>query len=185
MRYAAADRHKFYDRFPRPKSFLMRNYIDQLEAAYRNSRRQGDMMRNPQEERSAHQSRKNRYLEYNLEQGVERYARDTHPHRQTMDTHRPADSRHTEALAASHRGKGPRNYNRSDDRINEIVCDRLCDNPELDASAIEVAVKDSDVTLSGEVESKYSKRLAEQLAEQVGGVSNVENRIRVIPRAAD
>ena len=79
----------------------------------------------------------------------------------------------------SNRGKVPRNYKRSDALIREIVCDVLCDNPELHASNIDVEVKDSEVILSGEVTEKYAKRLAEDLAESVTGVTNIQNRIRV------
>ncbi|HEX2494143.1 MAG TPA: BON domain-containing protein, partial [Steroidobacter sp.] len=48
-----------------------------------------------------------------------------------------------------HRGKGPRGYRRSDERIREDVCDVLTDDPRVDASSIEVTVKDCEVTLSG------------------------------------
>lgn len=96
-----------------------------------------------------------------------------------MDSYRSSGSDYKDRLHASNRGKGPRNYKRSDALIREIVCDALCDNAELDASSIEVEVKDSEVILSGEVTEKYAKRLAEDLAESVTGVSNVQNRIRV------
>ena len=32
------------------------------------------------------------------------------------------------------RGRGPKDYTRSDDRIREEVCDRLTDDPRVDAS---------------------------------------------------
>jgi hypothetical protein len=78
-----------------------------------------------------------------------------------------------------HRGRGPRGYKRSDDRIKEDVNDRLSDHPYLDASDIEVEVKEAEVILTGNVDSRYDKRLAEDLADSVSGVNNVENRIRV------
>lgn len=77
------------------------------------------------------------------------------------------------------RGKGPRNYQRSDTRILEDVNDRLSDDPLLDASDIEVAVSKSEVTLSGHVSSRFDKRRAEDLAERVSGVSHVQNNLRV------
>jgi osmotically-inducible protein OsmY len=79
----------------------------------------------------------------------------------------------------NHRGKGPRNYQRSDDRIREDVCDRLADDDMLDASDIEVNVNGSEVVLSGTVLSREAKRHAEDLVESVSGVRHVENRIRV------
>jgi hypothetical protein len=68
------------------------------------------------------------------------------------------------------RGKGPRGYRRSDERIREDACDLLTDDPYLDASNLEVTVKDSEVTLSGSVNSREDKRHAEDLIESVSGV---------------
>jgi len=79
----------------------------------------------------------------------------------------------------SFRGRGPQGYTRSDERIKEDINDRLTDHPYLDASNIEVEVNNGDVTLTGTVDRRHSKRLAEDLAEQISGVKNVENRIRV------
>lgn len=79
----------------------------------------------------------------------------------------------------SHKGKGPRNYSRSDDRIKEDINDRLSDDPFIDASDIDVTVSSGEVTLTGNVDERSNKRRAEDLAESVSGVKNVENRIRV------
>jgi len=79
----------------------------------------------------------------------------------------------------SHRGKGPKGYQRSDERIEENVNERLTDDHMLDASSIEVKVSKGEVTLTGTVSSKEDKRRAEEIVENVSGVSNVENRIRV------
>jgi hypothetical protein len=78
-----------------------------------------------------------------------------------------------------HRGKGPRNYRRSDARIQEDVNDRLSDHPFIDASDIEVTVTSGEVVLSGTVNDRRDKRMAEDIAENVSGVNNVENRLRV------
>ena len=78
-----------------------------------------------------------------------------------------------------HRGRGPKGYRRSDERIKEDVNDRLSDDYYLDASDVEVAVQNSEVTLTGTVNNRNDKRRAEDLAESVSGVTNVENRLRV------
>lgn len=78
------------------------------------------------------------------------------------------------------RGVGPRNYSRSDDRIREDVCDELSDDGEVDASDIEIEVKDAHVTLSGTVPERYMKHRAEDIADSRRGVRDVENRIRVV-----
>lgn len=87
---------------------------------------------------------------------------------------RQEDARHD-----MHRGRGPRGYTRSDERIREDVSDRLTDNPILDASDVEVTVASGEVTLSGQVDSRYSKRLAEDIAEDVSGVRHLQNNLRV------
>ena len=77
-----------------------------------------------------------------------------------------------------YRGRGPKNYRRSDQRITEDINDRLSEGY-LDATDIEVAVSGSEATLTGTVKSRADKRRAEAIAESVTGVSNVENRLRV------
>lgn len=80
-----------------------------------------------------------------------------------------------------HRGRGPRNYVRSDARVREDVSDRLSDDPWLDASEIEVQVAGCEVTLNGTVQSREDRRRAEDLAEQARGVTHVQNNLRVRP----
>ena len=76
-------------------------------------------------------------------------------------------------------GKGPKGYKRSDDRICEDVCEALYNDRHVDASEIEVKVKDGEVTLSGTAPSRFMKRHAEDCAENVSGVKDVRNEIRV------
>jgi len=78
-----------------------------------------------------------------------------------------------------HRGRGPKGYSRSDERIRDDVADRLTADSWLDATDIEVAVKDGEVTLGGHVRSRDDKRRAESLAEDVLGVKHVQNNLRV------
>ena len=87
--------------------------------------------------------------------------------------------RQDEQTAGEHKGKGPRGYQRSEERIKEDVCDRLCDHPAVDATNINIEVSGTEVVLTGTVTSKDEKRRAEDIAESVSGVRNVENRIRV------
>jgi hypothetical protein len=84
-------------------------------------------------------------------------------------------------------GRGPRNYRRSNERIAEDVNERLAWHSELDAEGIEVNVEDGLVTLSGQVESRFDKRLAEEIAESCAGVIDVRNRLKVrrLPHSAD
>lgn len=82
---------------------------------------------------------------------------------------------------ASFRGRGPRNYVRSDARIAEDLNERLTDDPSVDAGEIEVSVKDGLATLTGSVESRWMKHRAEDIVEACSGVKDIDNRIRVPP----
>ena len=79
----------------------------------------------------------------------------------------------------THFGKGPKGYKRSDARIEEEVCEALARNHEVDASDIEVSVSEGCVTLSGTTDSKYAKRAAEMAIENLSGVDDVKNEIKV------
>jgi osmotically-inducible protein OsmY len=83
-----------------------------------------------------------------------------------------------------HYGRGPKNYTRSDERIREDVCDRLTDDGMVDASDIEVEVKGSEVTLSGNVPDRMQRHRAEYCTERVSGVSHVQNNLRVSSSAS-
>ena len=83
-----------------------------------------------------------------------------------------------------YRGMGPKGYARGDDRIREDVCNRLTDDAHLDASEIEVELKDGEVTLTGTVRERQDKRHAEDIVDAASGVKHVQNNLRVKPAAA-
>jgi hypothetical protein len=76
-------------------------------------------------------------------------------------------------------GRGPKGYRRSDERIREEISDRLMVHPDIDASEIEVHVANGIVTLTGIVDNRHEKRLAEYVAEDALGVDDVDNRLKV------
>ncbi|HEX3476386.1 MAG TPA: BON domain-containing protein, partial [Kofleriaceae bacterium] len=78
-----------------------------------------------------------------------------------------------------HAGKGPVGFQRSDERIREVVCEALTDDGEIDASRIEVSVKGGEVTLTGAIEDRRMKRLAEDCVEAIPGVKDVHNQLRI------
>ena len=78
-----------------------------------------------------------------------------------------------------HTGRGPKGYKRSDERIYDDVCQRLMQSGSLDASDIEVKVDSGEVALNGSVDSRGSKRLAEDIVDSVPGVQDVHNRLRI------
>ena len=93
----------------------------------------------------------------------------------------PAGIRRNRVPAGPYAGVGPRGYRRAADRIRDDVNDRLTDDPWLDASEIAVSVADGVVTLSGAVATRADKRLADDLADDVPGVIDVDNRLRLEP----
>ncbi|MBV8889060.1 MAG: BON domain-containing protein [Alphaproteobacteria bacterium] len=78
-----------------------------------------------------------------------------------------------------YRGVGPRNYRRSAERIRDDLCDRLTEDPFLDASDIDVSVNGTEVTLKGTVEDRAAYRQAQSIAEDVAGVTQVYVNLRV------
>jgi hypothetical protein len=88
------------------------------------------------------------------------------------------DERSPQGREGRHRGKGPKTYERSDDRIREDIHDLLADDPYIDATEIEVSVEKGEVTLNGFVHDKNAKRRVEDLIDSVKGVKNLENRLR-------
>lgn len=110
------------------------------------------------------------------------YARSPYPYQRSFrgSSTRSGDGFYGERRdEQDHRGKGPRGYQRASERIQEDVNDRLSDDPDLDASDIEVKVEGSEVTLEGRVESRRAKRRAEDCVESVSGVTNVQNNLRL------
>jgi osmotically-inducible protein OsmY len=77
-------------------------------------------------------------------------------------------------------GWGPAGYQRSDERIREDICERLTLHGQIDARRIEVDVNKGEVTLRGRVDNRSAKRMAEETAESVSGVRDVQNQIRVL-----
>jgi hypothetical protein len=84
-----------------------------------------------------------------------------------------------ESAQSSHQGRGPKGYARSDERLREIVCERLTEHPAIDASDITVQVADQEVTLSGTVDDRGIKHLVEDLVDGLGGVKEIHNQLRV------
>lgn len=79
----------------------------------------------------------------------------------------------------SMRGRTPKGYTRSDERIKDDVCEQLYRTPDIDVSEVTVEVRNGTVTLEGTVPDRRMKHRLEDLCEQCIGVQDVENRIRV------
>lgn len=58
--------------------------------------------------------------------------------------------------------------------------ERLTHHGLIDATDVEVMVRKGEVTLNGRVDSRRSRRIAEEVAESVAGVVDVNNQISVV-----
>src|SRR5512140_2653782 len=76
-------------------------------------------------------------------------------------------------------GYGPSGYTRADDRIKDDINERLTWDPRIDATDVNVDVNDGVVTLTGSVDSRHDKRLVEDITDDVSGVWDVNNQLRV------
>jgi hypothetical protein len=97
----------------------------------------------------------------------------------TGSQYRSGGAQSVQPQPQQNRGRGPRGYQRSDERIREDVCERLTDDEHIDASEIEVSVSNGEVTLTGTLRSRNAKRRTTDVVEQVSGVKDVHNLIRV------
>ena len=82
-------------------------------------------------------------------------------------------------------GKGPSGYRRTDDRIQDDVNERLTWHGYIDATDIHAEVNDGVVTLSGEVNSRREKRMAEDAVENISGVEDVNNQLKIRNKSWD
>lgn len=80
------------------------------------------------------------------------------------------------------RGRIPKGYVRSDERLKEDIAERLIRHPEIDASEVDIDAKLGVITLTGTVEQRYMKHQLEDLVENVMGVKDIQNHITVKPR---
>lgn len=78
-----------------------------------------------------------------------------------------------------YRGLGPRGYSRTDEIIRANICEHFCEDPDLDASDIEVSIRDGAVCLAGSVRNAWSRRHAEEVAASISGVGTIQNDLRV------
>jgi osmotically-inducible protein OsmY len=100
--------------------------------------------------------------------------------RNRFDSHETSSDRfRDEDTGGEHRGRGPKGFQRSDERIKERVCEALEEHARIDASEIDVDVKGGEITLTGTVTTRDQKRLAEDILEHLPGVKEIHNQLRL------
>ena len=99
-----------------------------------------------------------------------------------QDLDNPYSNDYWDAGDQNFSGIGPQDYQRSDQRIMEDVCERLTDHGMIDASDIEINVDNRKVTLNGTVPDRQTKRMAEDIVDDVFGVDDIDNNLKVANR---
>lgn len=79
----------------------------------------------------------------------------------------------------SRRGRGPNGYRPSDERLKEIICERLTGDPFIDATHVTVDVSGGEVTVQGTVQVRQQKYAIEDLLADVSGVTELHNHLSV------
>lgn len=100
----------------------------------------------------------------------------------------PNESSKTSSVASmypdrrSYKGHGPIGYRPRDERIQELLCERLTEHPGIDATEISVAVDSGIVKVQGTVKSDRMKRTLLQTIRGSLGVIGVLDDIDVDER---
>lgn len=77
-------------------------------------------------------------------------------------------------------GRGPKDYERSPERIREDICERLTFSPYVDASETRIEVQENGlVHLTGRVDSRRTKRIVEDICDTIYGVRDVKNELEI------
>ncbi len=78
------------------------------------------------------------------------------------------------------RPRGPKDWQRSDERIHDDICVRLSRETALDAGDVTVSVREGQVILTGTVADLPTKHAIESLVERCQGVREIDNHIKVM-----
>jgi len=75
--------------------------------------------------------------------------------------------------------RGPKGYERSDERLKEDISERLYATEHIDSSEVTIQVSSGVVTLEGSVHDRHSKFMIEDMVDSVPGVKEVDNKLRI------
>lgn len=94
------------------------------------------------------------------------------------EARREEDKARTRHERRDYRGVGPRARYHEDEELREEICERLADDPDLDASDILVRVIDNEAILDGAVSSQRDAARAYEIAGDVPGIIHVRERLK-------
>ena len=66
-----------------------------------------------------------------------------------------------------------------DDKIYDVVRQRLANDPDVKGGSFDVTVKSGVVTMKGTVHDEHAREKAEKIAKKVKGVTGVKNQLKV------
>jgi hypothetical protein len=96
------------------------------------------------------------------------------------DTGNPVGGGYMGERSGRRQWRGPKGYQRSDERLKEDISERLMSMGHyVDASDVSVEVKDGKVSLEGSVPERRMKHAIEDLVDDCMGVKDIDNRVRV------
>jgi osmotically-inducible protein OsmY len=167
------------DQIDRPIQGVSRKSINTISGAYAENR--GRRSADERIGREDNPFENGKLYNWNHRKGWDRYF-EGHYDKEAKRSHGGALIHHD---GEGHAGKGPKGYKRADNKIFDDVCEMLTLNPVVDASEIEVKVKDGCVFLKGKVESREVKRMAELSIENISGVVDVQNLLFLNPNFKD
>jgi osmotically-inducible protein OsmY len=67
----------------------------------------------------------------------------------------------------------------ADDKIYDLVRQKLANDPDVKGAGLDVTVKDGVVTLRGRVHDEKAKEKAQKLTKSVKGVASVTNELKI------
>ena len=86
----------------------------------------------------------------------------------------------SEASHEDHSGKGPKGWNQAESILAQVN-EALYLHPAVDASDIEAWMEGDIFVLSGKVSNHQQKKTAERLVENLSGIKDVRNEMRIKP----
>lgn len=89
------------------------------------------------------------------------------------------------AEPACYRGCGPRGVRLREERLRFDVCQRLTDDPYVDASDITVEIMDARILLRGSVATAFQRDRAEWAAQAATGAAGLESDLRIREKPVD
>jgi osmotically-inducible protein OsmY len=120
------------------------------------------------------------FFEQNASDEDDQGVQQAHGTRERARPRQPAALKPIQFGKESFRGRGPRNYRPTDDRIRERLCESLTDHAEIDAAQLELEVECGIVKLHGKVRDELMKDRLIAAIQDVYGVVGIVDRVELI-----